>query len=43
MKSGIEIIEAIRRFIDKECKFIADIHSDKLLDRLAKLLRELEE
>lgn len=42
MKSNIEIIEMIKKFIDKESKFIPDIHADMLLDRLAKLIKEIE-
>lgn len=37
-----EVIETIKNFIDKESEFLPDIYSDMLLDRLAKLLRELE-
>lgn len=42
MRSNIEIIETIKKFIDKESKFLPDIHSDILLDRLAKLIKEIE-
>lgn len=42
MITTIEIIEKLKTFIDKESKFIADIHSDSLLDRLAKLIKEIE-
>lgn len=37
-----EIIARLKKFIDNESKFIADIHSDSLLDRLAKLIKEIE-
>lgn len=42
MITTIEIIARLKTFIDKESKFIADIYSDSLLDRLAKLIKEIE-
>ena len=41
-KKGKEIvIKQVLKFVDEECKFIADIHSDSLLDRLVKIIKNL--
>lgn len=37
------ILSELRAFIDEESKFIPDITSDTLLDRLAKKLNDMEE
>ena len=39
-KGKQEMINKIKDFIDKECEFIPDITSDKLLDRLVELIKK---
>lgn len=36
-----ETIEKILKFVDKECEFIPDKHSDSLLDRLVKFVKNI--
>lgn len=37
------VIEEIRSFIEKENEFVCSLHSDSMLDRLAKELNKVEE
>lgn len=40
-KGKKEVLDAVKNFIDKESKFLPDIHSDALLDRLVDLLKKI--
>ena len=41
-KNGKElVIKQVLKFVDEECRFIVDIHSDSLLDRLVKIIKKL--
>ena len=36
-----DIVNKLLRFVDKESKFIPDIHSDKLLDRFVEFIKKI--
>jgi hypothetical protein len=41
-KNGKElVIKQVVKFVDEECRFIADIYSDSLLDRLVKVVKKI--
>lgn len=40
-KGKQDTIEKILKFVDEESKFLPDIHSDALLDRLVKFIKKL--
>jgi len=40
-KGKKDVINKVLEFVEEECEFLPDIHSDNLLDRLVKFIKNL--